>query len=102
MPRNQIGSNAATVLSMMESGGMLLSYYLQADSFPSLIMPMTVVSSVNFKSLTEESLEVQFFYLQRVEQWGENTILRGTCADSEVFDVSLPSPNSCYLSARKL
>ncbi len=40
-----------------------------------------MVSSANFRSLTDESLDVQVVRVEREEQWGENTALRSSCAD---------------------
>ncbi len=40
-----------------------------------------MVSSVNIRSLTEGSLDVQSFVYMEEEQWGENTALRSSSAD---------------------
>ncbi len=40
-----------------------------------------MVSSANFRSLTEGSLDVQSLRVQGEEQWGENTALRSSSAD---------------------
>ncbi len=40
-----------------------------------------MVSSANFRSLTEGSLDVAVIGVEGEEQWGENTTLRSSSAD---------------------
>ncbi len=80
----------------------LLNLLSEADSSPPWMRPMTVVSSANFKSLTEGSLDVQSLVYrekssgERTQPWGAPVLV------VRVLDVYFPSLTSCCLSVRKL
>ncbi len=128
-PRNLNVSTAVTLLSMMVSGesagfllkSMIISTVLsvlssrlfrlhqtassltscmKADSSPSWMRQMSLVSSANFRSLTEVSLEVQSL-LYREKSSGERTHPWPVLVE-QLFDINFPGLPSCCLSVKKL
>ncbi len=99
----------STVLSVLSSRLRLhqtassLTSCLQADSSPSWMRPISVVSSANFRKLDRGVFRCAgpLGYVGE-EQWGENAALRSSSADCTVLDENVPSLTSCCLSVRKL
>ncbi len=129
MPRNLNDSTAATVLFMMVSGGRaggspevhdistvlsvlssrLLRLHqtalldlLSVSRLVTVLNEADVVSSANFRSLTEGSLDVQLFVYreksngERTQPWGAPVLI------VRVPDENFPSFTACCLSVRKL
>ncbi len=99
----------STVLSVLSSRllrlhqtASSLTSCLYADSSPSLMKPISVASSADFRSLTEGSLDVQLLVYrekssgERTQPWGAPVLI------VRVLDESFSSLTSCYLTVRKL
>ena len=92
----------STKLLLLHHATRCSTSHLYADSSPFLISPMTVVSSANFRILTEGFVEIQSF-VYKEKSSGESTHPWGApILTVRIFDVVFPSLTCCFLFIRKL